>query len=119
MPDHVHIMMSEPQKCTPSKVVQVLKQRVSRSMRGKKRRSSSRQLGLRFETADTAPQRFWQRRFYDFNVWTHAKKKEKLDYMHANPVKSGLVKHPKDWIWSSFSFYAMGDGGLVRIDPVD
>ena len=31
---------------------------------------------------------------------------EKLQYMHMNPVKRKLVAHPKDWPWSSFSFYA-------------
>ncbi len=33
------------------------------------------------------------------------KKIEKPGYMHLNPVKRGLVVHPKDWPWSSFSFY--------------
>jgi hypothetical protein len=37
--------------------------------------------------------------------------------MHANPVEEGLVKHPRDWAWSSWSFYAKGEG-LVKIDPV-
>jgi len=65
------------------------------------------------------PRRFWQRRFYDFNVWSRGKLKEKLNYMHANPVMRKLVKHPKNWPWSSWSFYERGEEGLVRIDPVD
>jgi len=31
----------------------------------------------------------------------------------------GLVKHPKDWPWSSFSHYASGQPGLVEIDAVN
>jgi hypothetical protein len=62
---------------------------------------------------------FWQPRFYDFNVYSHEKKKEKLEYMHANPVNRSLVKHSKDWPWSSFSFYTEDDAGLVEIDAVD
>jgi hypothetical protein len=50
--------------------------------------------------------RFWQRRFYDFNVWSVRKKNEKMNYMHFNPVKRGLVKDPQDWPWSSHCFYA-------------
>ena len=88
-------------------------------MRGKKRRGSERQLRLHFSESVVEPRRFWQKRFFDFNLWSHAKKKEKLNYMHGNPVKSGIVEHPKDWPWSSFSFYARGEFGLVRIDPVD
>ena len=63
--------------------------------------------------------RFWQPRFYDFNVYSHKKKKEKLEYMHANPVVRGLVRHPKDWPWSSFSFYAEEEAGLAEIDVIN
>jgi hypothetical protein len=52
-------------------------------------------------------------------VYSARKRREKLEYMHANPVKRGLVKNPGGWIWSSWSFYAKGEAGLVRIDPVD
>jgi putative transposase len=37
----------------------------------------------------------WQRRFYDFVVWTKDKRVEKLRYMHRNPVKRGLVLEPE------------------------
>jgi putative transposase len=119
MPEHVHLLMSEPKKGTPSKVVQVLKQRVSRAMRGKKRRGSDGQLSLKFPNEAGSLRRFWQKRFYDFNVWSSEKKKEKLNYMHANPVQRKLVRHPGEWPWSSWSFYMDGDRGLVTIDPVD
>ena len=42
------------------------------------------------------PRSFWQRRFYDFNVWTNKKRIEKLNYMHMNPVKRGLVGGRED-----------------------
>jgi putative transposase len=64
------------------------------------------------------PARFWQRRFFDFNVWSLKKRVEKLEYMHMNPVKRGLVAHPKLWSWSSFSFYSNRKPELIRIDPV-
>jgi REP element-mobilizing transposase RayT len=79
----------------------------------------TRQLRLKFPESPQEAPRFWQRRFYDFNVWSHAKKKEKLHYMHANPVRERLARHPKDWPWSSFSFYATGESELIRVDPVD
>ena len=118
MPEHIHLLISEPVKGTPSIVIQVLKQRVSRRLRHKKRTPSA-QLKLTFENnADSLP-RLWQRRFYDFNVWSLKKKIEKLHYMHMNPLKRKLVAHPKDWPWSSFSFYANLKLGLIRIDPVN
>ena len=117
MPEHIHLLIGEPAKGTPSTVIQVLKQRVSRRLR-RKRRAATRQLNLTFASAGDSLPRFWQRRFYDFNVWSLKKRVEKLHYMHMNPLKRKLVDHPKDWPWSSFSFYANPEHGLIRVDPV-
>ena len=117
MPEHIHLLMSELKIGTPSTVIQVLKQRVSRRLRRKKRANAG-QLNLSFEGAEDSQRRFWQRRFYDFNVWSLKKRVEKLHYMHMNPLKRKLVDHPKDWPWSSCSFYSNPKHGLIRIDPV-
>jgi hypothetical protein len=52
--------------------------------------------------------------------------KEKLNYMHANLLARKLVKHPRNWPWSSWSFYESSwsfyekrKEGLIQIDPVD
>ena len=57
-----------------------------------------------------------QRRYYDFNVLTHAKFVEKLRYMHRNPVKRGLVDTPEQWPWSSFRHYLTGAEGRIEIE---
>ena len=43
----------------------------------------------------------WQARNYPFNVFTEKKLEQKLDYMHLNPVRRGLVTRAVDWKWSS------------------
>ena len=63
-----------------------------------------------------SPQHIWQKRFYDFNVWTEHKRIEKLRYMHRNPVQRGLVASPELWRWSSFRAYFLGEGGPVKIN---
>ena len=118
MPEHVHLLVSEPQTGDPSKVLQVLKQKVSRELR-RKRKVALAQLRLRFSGGEPEPPAFWQRRFYDFNVWSSKKLREKLDYMHANPIERGLVSHAKDWPWSSWSHYEKGERGLIRIDTLE
>jgi putative transposase len=118
MPEHIHLLISEPAKGTPSAVIQVLKQRVSRRLR-RKRRAPAGQLNMPFAGGDDSLPRFWQRRFYDFNVWSLKKRVEKLHYMHMNLLKRKLVDHPKDWPWSSFSFYSKLKRGLIRVDPVN
>jgi putative transposase len=116
MPEHVHLLMSEPEKGTPSTVVQMLKQRVSRKMRKRKKSVASGQMAFSgfFEIGEAKA--FWQPRFHDFNVYRTGKVKEKLNYMHANPVTRRLVIHPKDWPWSSWSVCVKGEAGMIGID---
>jgi len=119
MPEHFHLLMSEPKLGTPTTVMQVLKQRVSRAMNARRRRKRppAGQMRLWDEASTKKRRPFWQRRFYDFNVWSSKKRYEKMNYMHFNPVKRGLVKHPKDWEWSSYNFYASGKANLCPPNP--
>jgi REP element-mobilizing transposase RayT len=58
----------------------------------------------------------WQRRFYDFVVFSEKKRVEKLRYMHRNPVQRGLVVEPQQWLWSSFRHHAYGERGPVLVN---
>jgi putative transposase len=111
MPEHVHLLISESGSVQPRTIIQVLKQRVSRRMRGRKRAPKG-QLALKFLGGDNGLRRFWQRRYFDLNIYSRGKVPEKLHYMHANPVKAKLVQHPGDWPWSSWCYY-----WLLKIDP--
>ncbi len=95
MPEHVHLLVSEPAKSDISGVVHALKLSVA----------------LRL-----VERPFWQVRYYDFLVHNESKRVEKLRYMHRNPVVRGLVEKPEDWKWSSFRHYATGDEGTVEIE---
>jgi putative transposase len=94
MPEHVHLLLSEPEEELLSVGLQALKLAVSK-------RSEQRP--------------FWTARYYDFNVFTEAKRMEKLGYIHRNPVKRGLVEQPEDWRWSSYRYYQTGEQGRVKI----
>jgi REP-associated tyrosine transposase len=98
MPEHVHLLVSEPERGTLAQTIQSLKQGVAR------------RLALR--AADS----FWQARYYDFNVWSERKFVEKLSYIHRNPVKRGLVESSEDWASSSFRHYLTGESGSVEIE---
>jgi putative transposase len=95
MPEHVHLLVTEPERKSLAKAMQAFKQSVSHCL------------------GSSEP--FWQTRYYDFNVYTERKRIEKLRYMHRNPVKRGLVASPNDWQWSSFPQYALGSQGIVTI----
>ncbi len=101
MPEHVHLLVSEPQTEALATAIQALKISVSR------RACSS---GAR------AGSMFWQKRYYDHNVRNYACFVEKLRYIHRNPVTRGLVQKPEDWKWSSFRHYATAELGPVEIE---
>jgi putative transposase len=114
MPEHIHLLITEPEIGNPSTVMQVLKQRTARALLPKKKRSDPRQ---RFFFGDAVPRvPFWQARFYDFSVWTTKKRVEKLRYMHRNPVKRGFVSSAEEWRWSSYCFYFLNEAGPVRVN---
>ena len=98
MPEHVHLLITEPERAKLSVALQMLKQNVAHQLRGPEG-------GI-----------FWQPRYYDFNVWSQPKRIEKLRYIHRNPVKRGLVEEPQDWPWSSFRHYLSGAEGVVEIE---
>jgi putative transposase len=113
MPEHVHLLISEPQRKTLATVIQSLKLGFSRRvLAAARRRRNCAQLDL----FDFVPRHIWQKRYYDFNVWTARKRTQKLRYMHDNPVTRGLVGAPELWRWSSYRAYYCGERGIVRVN---
>jgi len=110
MPEHIHILISEPKRKTIPIVMQVLKQRVGLRLLPKRRPRAQR------EFWDTIRRHFWQPRSYDFNVYSDRKVTEKLRYMHRNPVRRGLVSSPELWRWSSYRAFAFGEQGVVKLN---
>ena len=98
MPEHVHLLVSEPRQSSLAVALQVLKQQTSKQLKR------------------VGEAHFWQPRYYDFNVRTGEKIAEKLRYIHRNPVHRGLVEKPEDWPWSSFRHYSTGEVGTVEIE---
>ena len=52
--------------------------------------------------------RLWQPRFFDRALRTVKEYHEKVQYIHFNPVRAGLVSRPEDWPWSSVHDYTGG-----------
>jgi len=113
MPEHIHLLVSEPQRKNLSAAMKAFKQAVSRRVLSRRKRDD-RQISLFTELAS---QRFWQPRFYDFNVFTEKKRVEKLRYMHRNPFTRGLVQRPEHWRWSSYRWYKLDEPSIVTVDP--
>jgi putative transposase len=97
MPEHVHLLLSEPEDRILSSTIRVLKGESSKLLKGKR-------------------DHLWQPRYYDFNVFTTRKFVEKIRYIHRNPVTRGLVTKPEDYRWSSFNHYATGAPTTIEIE---
>jgi putative transposase len=97
MPEHVHLLLTEPTVYSLVTSISVLKGETAKVLK-----------------IGSVP--FWQARYYDFNVFTQVKFVEKLRYIHRNPVERGLVEKPEDWPWSSFRHWALGEVGRVEIE---
>jgi len=113
MPEHVHLLIGEPERGNPSSVLQALKQGFARRLLARLRCEPSE---MACWTAPVERGRIWQPRFYDFVVFSDEKRVEKLRYMHRNPVKRGLVTAPQQWRWSSFRHYAYDEPGPVVVN---
>jgi len=58
---------------------------------------------------------FWQEGSHAEMVFSDTVMREKLDYIHQNPVKRGYVDLPEHWRYSSARNYG-GQAGMIEID---
>jgi len=100
MPDHVHAIVWFPRPGCLSGFMHEWKRYSSRLIREWYLQQQMRY----FEEAEFGD-RFWLPKYYSFEIESSRKLEEKLDYMHLNPVRAGLVQRAVDWPWSSARWY--------------
>jgi len=60
---------------------------------------------------------FWQMGNHSISLYDNKMIDTKLDYIHQNPVRAGLVDSPQDWNYSSSRNYILGKG-IIEIDEI-
>jgi len=93
MPDHVHLVLVLREGVTLPKVMQVWKGFTARSLRGR--------CGV--------PPPVWQRGYYDHGIRDAKDLQIRLQYMHENPVRKGLVQVPNEYEFSTAHPSRRGD----------
>lgn len=123
MPEHVHLLLSEPDPGTLAEAMHYLKLCFAKRLRSRRfgapgpALSWSKGAPVFWTNLGSArPNPFWQKRYHDRNVRDAREFSVKLRYLHRNPVKRGLVTEPGDWKWSSFRHYAFRENGVVEIE---
>ncbi|MFG0329908.1 MAG: transposase [Phycisphaerales bacterium] len=118
MPEHAHLVVHPVE---PSYSIGAFLAAVKRPVAGAARRhleSTGRDDWLdRLTTSGRF--RFWQPGGgHDRNIWSPRVLWNAIEYIHANPVRRGLVGRVTDWRWSSARFWLLGDADPMRMDPI-
>ena len=58
--------------------------------------------------------RFWQEGYYSETISSRQFYRQKLEYIHMNPVRQGIVDRPENYLYSSARDYS-GERGLIDV----
>jgi putative transposase len=119
MPAHFHIL-ANPRDLDISIVVGRLKGRAASSilqwLRSAGHFASLTKLALARPLQSGQTHAVWMKEFSAVDVWSHKFIRQKLDYIHLNPVRAELCDHPGKWRWSSYRAYLPHAPGAVPIE---
>ena len=121
MPEHVHVILWPLPAVKISSILTTIKQSVSkRALSWLEENSPAYLKQLEDEQPNgTRCYRFGQRGGgYDRNLRSISDIYEKIDYIHANPVRRGLTTMPLDWAWSSCRAWETGEDVPIAIDRI-
>ncbi len=125
MPSHVHFIFRS-SKSEPSELLRDFKRHTSKKVveciENNSQESRKEWLLWMFErtgkkNATTTKRQFWQQNNKPIELWSEKVIKQKIDYIHNNPVESGLVVNPEDWKYSSARNF-QDDATILEIDDI-
>jgi putative transposase len=117
MPNHVHLLISEPQEGTISNVIQSLKIGSAKQIRlHAKQGQKPPQLPTGGNCGPREGRTLLASPLLRPQCARHEEFFEALKYIHRNPVRRGLVDRPEDWLWSSYRNYAFDEQGAVAVE---
>lgn len=119
MPDHFHLV-ANPVELNITTVVGKLKGRsaskILKFLRSNEQFAILKKLQLSRPLRSGQTHAVWLQDFSSIDIWSHKFIRQKLDYIHMNPVRAGLCDHPAKWRWSSYHAYLPHGSGDVPIE---
>jgi REP element-mobilizing transposase RayT len=120
MPNHFHVVLNTKDKISISKCIGNLKRITSRSISARLREIGDlNTLNILAEHANNESSkdcRVWKPRFDCFVINNENTLRLKIEYVHFNPVRKGLVANAADWPYSSAGNYAGVTNGAIVVD---
>jgi len=119
MPDHVHAIVNN-RSGTISDWLRRIRGNSARKilawLRDEGHLSSLKKLALVHPQKRQHTHSVWQKDPSVIDLWSHKFVRQKLNYLHLNPVRAGLCQHPAEWKWSSYRAYLPHQQGEVPIE---
>ena len=104
MPEHLHLILQTTGKYNPSYIMRMIKGNFSR----------------KFNMIHSQQGKVWQEGYYDTGIRDIGMMLQKIEYIHDNPVRAGLVTSPDQYPFSSYIFYhAENYWGIPEIDTIE
>jgi len=108
MPDHLHLIVNP----RDGRIIEFTGQLKSVAARA----ITKTALGIEFKQDSDGSYNVWQDSFKAVPLWSSWMIWQKINYVHANPVKAKLVSSAKDYRWSSFRAYYFGSEEPLKVD---
>ena len=110
MPSHIHMLLGFPKIEKMTDFMKSFKRMSTRRLKP----LISDDLATNFNYGGSF--RLWQPRFDDVIIWSEEQFKIKMEYIHNNPVKAGLVQAAVDYVWSSAGDWLSVKSGYLAVD---
>ena len=120
MPEHIHFMIHLADTSNLSKIMEEFKRYTSKRILAELQKDNRTDL-LRLFTIDNPRKEkhmVWEEGFRGLGVRSEKVFNIKMNYIHNNPVKRGLVENPEDYVYSSYRNYFCEDDSIIKLDPL-
>jgi putative transposase len=120
MPDHLHLIIWPYGKATVSDVMRDFKKFTSTRIVRQAEVEDVGEWVTAFQQAGRetgrSANKVWQDSYWDVNIYTERFLRQKLNYIHRNPVRAALVEEPEDYVYSSYRNYVFDEEWLIQVD---
>jgi putative transposase len=120
MPDHIHLLIWPFGESTISDIMRGYKEFTAKRIVRQAEAENTEEWIAAFRQAgrDTgrSNNKVWQDSYWDTNIYTERFLRQKLNYIHHNPIRAGLVDRPEDYVYSSYRNYTLEEEWLIEID---
>lgn len=116
MPNHLHLIISFPEGIGVSDFMRDFKHYTSGKIKKQLKSEMKDELVFNLtQLSRTGRYKLWMDRFDDLIITSDKTLETKINYIHFNPVKAGLVSEMTEWKYSSARNYYLDDNSVIEI----